>query len=156
MRIPQLLQIPKILQLCTLALGFHQAGAAVGGGFLNGGLDGEYFANSNLTSPASFERRDVRLDFDWGTAKPGGSISPSYAAVGSDNYSVRWTGQVSSRFAETYTFKAVVADGVVLKIKPQAGSTYTTLINQWNASGTFTANYAMSAGGYLRHRCGVP
>src|SRR5262245_49411555 len=78
---------------------------AVGGGFTAAGVLGEYFANPDLAGAPAFRRRDVRIDFDWGTAlAPGGSTGPGFRDVGTDGYSVRWTGQLVPRFSETYTF----------------------------------------------------
>src|SRR5579862_3176625 len=36
--------------------------AAVGGGWTNAGLSGDYFNNTTFTAPPSFSRKDVRLD----------------------------------------------------------------------------------------------
>jgi hypothetical protein len=64
------------------------AGDAVGGGWLQGGALGQYYNNATFTEPPSFTRRDVRVDFTWGTlGKPGGSRSPGYADVGNQNFS---------------------------------------------------------------------
>ena len=58
---------------------------AVGGGYTDQGLLGTYFNDTSFNSVA-FTRRDVRLDFDWGTAtRPGGSNSPAFKALGTDN-----------------------------------------------------------------------
>lgn len=119
----------------------------IGGGWLNGGAVGEYFANANLGGQPSFTRRDVRVDFDWGTLRgPGGSSAPALAAVGADGFSVRWTGRVQARFAESYTFMVVCDDGARLFIKPVNGGVWTPLIDQWNTSGTHTGNFALVPG----------
>ena len=52
------------------------------------------------------------VNFDWG----GGSPDP---AIGADQFSVRWTGQVQPRFSETYTFYTVTDDGVRLWVNNQ-------------------------------------
>ncbi len=112
----------------------------IGGGILNGGLDGDYFPNPDLAGPPSFSRRDVRVDFDWGAnGKPGGSTTSNYAAVGADNFSVRWTGQFSPRFSETYAFKLIADDGARLLVKRAGDAAFTTLVDAWNAPGTNTA-----------------
>ncbi len=104
-----------------------------GGGTLNAGLSGAYFANADLTGSPAFTRKDVRVDFDWGTiGKPGGSIDPTYANVGPNNWSVQWTGQIMARFSETYTFTTVSAGGVRLFIRPAGTSSWTTLIDHWD------------------------
>ena len=45
---------------------------AVGGGFVDGGIQGDYFDNPNLAGSPAFSRRDVRIDFDWQGNAPGG------------------------------------------------------------------------------------
>src|SRR5262249_37241470 len=104
----------------------------VKGGFLNAGLDAEYFSNSSLTEPSSFMRRDLRIDFDWGTTiAPGGSISAGYRDVGVDNFSVRWIGTLAPCFSETYTFKISSSGGVRLYLRQTGAANWTTLIDDW-------------------------
>jgi hypothetical protein len=122
---------------------------SVGGGFTAGGIVGQYFNNTSLNGSPSFTRRDVRIDFDWGTTiKPGGSISPGFRDIGADNYSVRWTGQVAPRFSETYTFRTTTDEGVRLFARPAGAPTWTTLIDAWTATtqADRTATYAMLSG----------
>ncbi|HKB04486.1 MAG TPA: PA14 domain-containing protein [Gemmataceae bacterium] len=121
---------------------------AVGGGFTAGGIVGEYYDNPNLNGSPAFTRRDVRIDFDWQTAPPGGSSSPAYRRVGADHFSVRWTGQVVPRFSETYTFRTATDDGVRLWIKPAGEGGWVKLIDNWNpqAGDENTRRYAMNAG----------
>lgn len=121
--------------------------AGVGGGFLDAGVTGEYFNNTALTGSPSFTRRDDRIDFDWGTnIRPGGSSSDAFSAIGTDSYSVRWTGQLKSRFNETYTFRTTTDDGVRLFIKPTTSSTWTTLIDQWvgQSATEWTGSFALN------------
>ena len=107
---------------------------AAGGGFTAGGILGEYFANPDLDGSPAFTRRDNRIDFDWQGRAPGGSVSPDFASVGADDFSVRWTGQVIPRFSESYTFGATGNGGVRLSIRPAGGlSTWTVLIDTWDA-----------------------
>lgn len=123
--------------------------SAVGGGFTNGGLTGQYFNNTDMSGTPAFTRRDVRIDFDWGsTLKPGGSIDPAFASVGTDNYSVKWTGGLVARFSETYTFQLQADDGTKLMIRPAGSTAWTTLIDNWSGSGLTnkTAAYKMVAG----------
>jgi hypothetical protein len=121
--------------------------STVGGGFTDSGLTGQYFSNANLTGSPTFTRRDVRVDFNWGTTgKPGGSISPGFRDVTADNYSVRWTGKVLPKFTETYTFRVIADDGARLMIRPTGSPTWTTIIDQWNAAGNYTATFALTKG----------
>ncbi len=105
--------------------------ASVGGGFANAGLTGEYFANKKFSGNPAFVRQDVRLDFDWGAHSPGGSISEPYKSFPTDNFSVRWTGQILPRFSETYSFTATADEGIRIYIKDPSHSSWTTVINQW-------------------------
>jgi hypothetical protein len=120
-----------------LALHFLEARdiPAVGGGFTAAGILGEYFDNPNLAGSPAFSRRDVRVDFDWGQRAPGGSTSPDYRRVGTDNFSVRWTGQLIPRFSETYTFRTTSDDGVRLWIKPAGTGDWVNLVNNWGPHG---------------------
>ena len=123
------------------------AGDAVGGGWLQGGALGQYYNNATLTEPPSFTRRDVRVDFDWGTlGKPGGSRSPGFAEVGNQNFSARWTGQVMPRFSESYTFKVIGDAGARLYFKPTNSVTWTTLLDAWSSAGTNVASASLTAG----------
>ncbi len=122
---------------------------SVGGGFTNAGIIGDYFNNTTLAGAASFERSDVRVDFDWGTTMaPGGSTSTGFNAIGHNNFSVRWTGQIVPAFSETYNFQTTSDDGVRLFVKPTGSSTWTTVIDNWTAhsSTVDTGSFAMTAG----------
>ena len=137
--------ISALFSLTTLAWSQTPEDAR-GGGWLHGGAVGEYFANADLSGVPSFTRRDVRVEFDWGTLlAPGGSHTPALVAVGADNFSVRWTGQVQARFAESYTFKVVCDDGARLFIKAAGGNVWTPLIDQWSTPGTHSAAFVMAA-----------
>ena len=123
------------------------AGDAVGGGWLQGGALGEYYYNATLTDPPSFTRRDVRVDFNWGTLrKPGGSRSPGFADVGNQNFSARWTGQIMPRFSENYVFKVTANTGARLFSSPTNSGNWTTLLDAWNTAGTNVASTSLAAG----------
>lgn len=70
------------------------------------GLLGAYFRGTNFQTPV-FERVDSFVDFDWGQSGPD-------ARLGTDTFSVRWTGFVTPRFSESYTFFATHDDGARL------------------------------------------
>jgi glucose/arabinose dehydrogenase len=78
---------------------------AGGGG---NGLKGEYFDNRDFTN-LKLTRTDPTVDFNWGTGSPD-------ASIGSDTFSVRWTGQVQPLYSETYTFSTTTDDGVRLYV----------------------------------------
>src|SRR3954451_9051754 len=99
-----------------------------GGGLTNAGLRGDYFANPSLSGAPAFTRNDVRVDFDWGLAAPGGSPDAPYNRVGADRFSVRWTGQVVPRFSEVYVFVVKADDGARLSVR-RPGGTFQRLID---------------------------
>ena len=70
------------------------------------GLQGNYYANANFTSP-QLQQVDPTVNFNWGTNAPA-------AAVGADTFSVRWTSKVEPRYSQTYTFYTRSDDGVRL------------------------------------------
>jgi len=51
------------------------------------GLKAEYFSNTNLSGEATHTRVDAALDFEWN------NVSPA-PGVPSENYSVRWSGEI--------------------------------------------------------------
>ena len=132
--------------LLTQSPAARAATDAVGGGWLQGGALGQYYTNTTFSGTPAFTRRDVRVDFTWGSAgKAGGSRSPGYAAVGNQNFSVRWTGQIQPRFGENYTFKLVAGNTATLYIQPTNSVTWTALVTA--ASGnTNTAATNLVAG----------
>lgn len=74
--------------------------------FLGGpGLRGDYFNSSVFTNLVS-TRADAAIDFNWGA-------SPPVSGLGA-NYSVRWTGQVTPLYSETYTFQITACTGARL------------------------------------------
>src|SRR5262249_23669108 len=82
---------------------------AAGGGFTNGGLQGQYFGNPTLSGAPAFTRQDVRVDYNWSSSPNWGdnavaiSGSPSIPFP-STNFSIRWAGQFIPQFSESYTF----------------------------------------------------
>jgi hypothetical protein len=83
------------------------------------GLRGEYFDNSDLTN-AKVTRVDPLVAFDWGLRSPDLSI-------GTDSFSVRWTGSIVPLFSQAYTFYTTSDDGVRLWVNDQP------IINDWNS-----------------------
>ncbi|MDK9701067.1 MAG: glycoside hydrolase family 3 C-terminal domain-containing protein [bacterium] len=55
------------------------------------GLQGSYYSNRDLTEPATNQRVDSLLDFDWGEGSPAKSI-------GNDFFTVRWEGWLCPTF----------------------------------------------------------
>ncbi len=60
------------------------------------GLLGEYFDGMNFETPV-LSRVDRAVDFDWGNSSPDGRVSD-------ERFSVRWTGTITPRYSEDYTF----------------------------------------------------
>ncbi|GAB3786441.1 hypothetical protein GCM10028818_49850 [Spirosoma horti] len=85
------------------------------------GLRAAYFNNASLTAPSVLTRTDATVDFDWGTG------SPASGTINTDNFSVRWTGQVEAPVSGAYTFSTNADDGVRLWVNG------TQIINDWNA-----------------------
>lgn len=113
MRLCQWLAVILAAMLFSPALlAAEKHGPPVGGGILDAGLRGEYFANADLAGEPVFERNDVRVRFDWGELLPIiGSRAENLRDFPHANFSVRWTGQVMARFNEPYTFRVPVAGG---------------------------------------------
>ncbi len=98
------------------------------------GLLGAYFDDDQLTVPV-FERTDPTVNFNFGTGAP-------IPSMGADTFSVRWTGQVESRFTETFTFSTTSDDGVRLWVNDQL------IIDDWGLHGETvdTGTIALAAG----------
>jgi PA14 domain len=78
---------------------------------VGGGVKGQYFKGMNFDTLV-LTRVDPQINFNWGANAPD-------PAVGADNFSVRWTGEVEAAFTETYTFYTNSDDGVRLWIDGQ-------------------------------------
>jgi hypothetical protein len=68
-------------------------------------------------------RTDASVNFAWDRAAPA-------AGVQSDNFSVRWTGQLLAPATGTYTFSTTSDDGVRVWVNGQR------IINNWNDHGS--------------------
>ncbi len=84
------------------------------------GLTGEYFSNqlATFTNPPTLVRIDPTVNFNWGIGSPDPTI-------GTDLFTVRWTGAVQPQFSETYTFYTTTDDGVRLWVNGQL------LVDKW-------------------------
>ncbi|MES2439015.1 MAG: Ig-like domain-containing protein [Verrucomicrobiota bacterium] len=70
------------------------------------GLRGEYYNSTNFTNLAVV-RADSTVNFDWGNGIP-------VQQINADNFSIRWSGKISPRYSQTYTFRTNTDDGVRL------------------------------------------
>ncbi|MHC4354803.1 MAG: PA14 domain-containing protein [Planctomycetota bacterium] len=68
------------------------------------GLRGDYYTGQNFDNLV-LTRLDPQIDFPWGG-------SPPDDKVGGSDFSVRWTGDVSAQFTETYSFYTITDDGI--------------------------------------------
>jgi len=86
------------------------------------GLKGEYYASTDF-STLKFSQTDENVNFDWGTS------SPNETSLGTDQFSVRWSGFMQPLYSGKYTFYVTADDGSKLTIDK------TILIDSLNASG---------------------
>ncbi|MBL0361013.1 MAG: hypothetical protein IPP70_08135 [Elusimicrobia bacterium] len=85
------------------------------------GLFGAYYNNPDFTD-LRMTRVDPKIKFNWIHLSPDLSL-------GSDTFSVRWTGSVTPRYSESYTFHVEADDGVRLWVDGQL------IIDQWAFQG---------------------
>jgi len=85
-----------------------------------GGVRADYFIGRNLMNRV-LTRIDPQISFNWAGAPD--------EAVGENNFSVRWTGEVEAAFTETYTFYTNSNDGVRLWVNGQQ------LVDNWTDHG---------------------
>ena len=83
-----------------------------------GGVRADYYKGMGFNTFV-LSRAESQINFNWGD--PGGPDT----AVGVDQFSARWTGEVEAAFTETYTFYTNSDDGVRLWINGQL------LVNNW-------------------------
>ncbi|MFT3788022.1 MAG: PA14 domain-containing protein [Tepidisphaeraceae bacterium] len=106
---------------------------AIGAGSAVNGLSANYYNSLDL-SGTPVPRIDSTVDFDWTTGSPGTGIN-------ADQFSARWTGQVQTVEAGTYTFSVTADDGVRLWVND------TLLIDKWvdQSATTYTATITLTA-----------
>lgn len=75
------------------------------------GLRGDYYRNQTLTGAVVTHPAEA-VNFDWGDGAPD-------AAIGADDFSARWTGQIMARHTGATTFRTLSDDGVRLWVDGQ-------------------------------------
>ncbi len=100
------------------------------------GLTGEYFTANNFTGTKT-TRTDPTVDFDWGSGTPG------FGGLGTNNFSVRWSGLIEPRYSENYTFYVTADDGAMLWINERLVSARTF---SSTTSAVMTAQVELMAG----------
>jgi regulation of enolase protein 1 (concanavalin A-like superfamily) len=112
--------VHEVRALATDSLGVTGSSSSASFSVINpatGGLLGEYYDNMGFTAK-KLTRVDSSVNFDWGTGSPAPEIGP-------ETFSVRWTGTVTPRYSQSYTFSVTADDGVRLWVNNQL------VINQW-------------------------
>jgi hypothetical protein len=96
---------------------------------------GEYFANTMLVGAPVVVRNDPDVNFNWGRGAPA-------AGVPADNFSVRWTRQLSFPATQLYRFVLRSDDGVRLWIDNAL------IIDEWHSASStaFTRDVNLTAG----------
>jgi beta-glucosidase len=92
-----------------------------GAGASGQGLKGEYFNNRDCTGQPSLTRTDARVAFRWDRGSPTDDLVaqgqlPASRAIGSDNFCVRWTGQLLPPASGPYEITVGANDGFRLSI----------------------------------------
>src|SRR3954469_1634143 len=85
------------------------------------GLQGVYFDNPSFTGK-TVSRVDSQVNFNWGGAPVSG--------IGSESFSVRWTGTVTPQYSQKYTFYLNNNDGARLWVN------HKLLIDHWSKHST--------------------
>lgn len=128
------------------------------------GLTVTYYDNLDFTG-RSVSRIDPTINFNWGNGSPDPSIQP-------DTFAARWTGRITPRFSDLYTFHTITDDGVRLwidgkliidqwkdhpnaaghsgTITLQAGQSYDLRFEYYDNTGTARANLLWSSGQQVR------
>lgn len=105
-------------------------GGGTGGGIVGqqpisgDGLFGQYFDDEFFNS-LNFTRNDYKIDLDFGTNSPGGTVAPT-------TWAARWTGFIEPEFGETpqlYTFYLPADDASRLYIDDGTG--FKLVIDNW-------------------------
>eukprot|EP01118_Nematostelium_gracile_P003506 TRINITY_DN1407_c0_g1_i1.p1 TRINITY_DN1407_c0_g1~~TRINITY_DN1407_c0_g1_i1.p1 ORF type:complete len:691 (+),score=218.57 TRINITY_DN1407_c0_g1_i1:2113-4185(+) len=104
-------------------------GCNAAGGGTGSGLLGHYFSDRDLRSYVR-TNVDPTIAFDWGLGSPGPNIP-------ADFFSIRWEGQIQTRYSGPTTFHTVTDDGIRLWVNN------VLLIDDWRDHGDARNNRAI-------------
>jgi hypothetical protein len=96
------------------------------------GLTGVYFNGKNFETGIALQT-DPCINFNWGTASP-------MEGIDSENFSIRWTGEVMPRYSGDCTFYLTSDDGSRLWINNEL------LIDKWDRSHSSQGTISLTAG----------
>jgi glucose/arabinose dehydrogenase len=96
------------------------------------GLSGAYYPRKDLTG-TPVDRIDPTVNFDWGKTSP-------MPGIPTDNFSVRWTGQVQPQFGGATTFYLSSDDGVRLWVDN------VLVIDHWTGAGDSQGAITLTGG----------
>lgn len=128
----------KLIYLAPLIV-FTLCLAGVAGGAE--GLFGQYYHSSGEGPPEDpwqtlvMERLDSTVDFNWGNGSPDPSVR-------SNDFAIRWTGEISVPTSDTYTFHTQTDDGIQLWVNGEL------IIDNWTDHGNThdSGEIALTAG----------
>jgi beta-glucosidase len=103
---------PGMLKIGTSAAPVSSSALTENGPGSPAGLKGEYFNNKEMTGEPALVRTDAQVDFNWG------SLSPASPVV-EDNFSIRWTGKLTTPESGLYVLGAAGNGGVRLFVDGQ-------------------------------------
>lgn len=100
------------------------------------GLVGEYYKGSAFEKKV-MTRTDAQINFVWNNTAPVEDMDP-------ERFSIRWRGKIKTPETGTYTFRAHVDDGIIVKVNNK------TVIDAWDLhdSERFTGSIYLEAGRY--------
>ena len=100
------------------------------GGSAGDGWAAQYYNNRYLSGNPTFTRNDTSVYFNWGNGGPGNG-------VGNDNFSVRWTKNLTIPRSNYYRFYSRSDDGIRVYVDGQL------IINAWRdmSPTTYASNY---------------
>ncbi len=120
-------------------------GTAGSAGPALGGLQASYYDNINLAGRPKKRQNDATVDFNWGTG------GPAALPGGTDNFSIRWTGNLNITNTGTYTFSTVADDGTRLTVEGN-NAIPIYAIDDWNVHTATTKTSAPISLGVGLHR----